>query len=251
MSREVASSSVEMTNLSFGYANKRLFRELHLSLKAGEITALCGPSGCGKSSLLKLINGLLTPASGMIQVFGQSLDQTNKEILRRQMGYAVQKIGLFPHLTAEANIRLVANTEKRPQKVQDERIDFLLDMFNLSMDLLERYPHELSGGQAQRVGLCRALMLKPKLLLLDEAFSAVDPISRFDIYREFLKLQQAENVTVVLVTHDMREARLLADTIVVMEDGCIIRKGTMDEVIKAPNHPLVARLIREHLLCEV
>lgn len=247
---DAVSACVEMSRLSFHYQQQCLFDQLNLRLEYGELMALCGPSGCGKSSLLKLINGLLTPSAGSIRVFGQALSAVDAEALRQRMGYAVQKIGLFPHLTTEENIRLVANTRKIDEQAQQQRIDFLLDMFNLSKSLLKRYPHELSGGQAQRVGLCRALMLKPKLLLLDEAFSAVDPISRFDIYREFLKLQQAEGFSVVLVTHDMREAHFLAHSIVVMEAGQIIRQGKMDQVIAQPDHPLVSRLVKEHLLCE-
>lgn len=175
---------------------------LDLTLPPLRITAVVGASGCGKSTLLQLINGLLRPDVGEVRVFGQPLDYRDLPRLRRRIGYAVQQIGLFPHLTVRDNIAILAEREQWQRSRLRARIEQLLDMMDLAPALLGRYPHEISGGQAQRVELCRAMMLEPPLLLLDEAFSAVDPITRAEVHARFQALQRAEPRTVVLVTHD-------------------------------------------------
>lgn len=250
MSLAVSGPCIQMKGVSFGYGQHPLFNRLNVTFPDQQVTAVCGPSGCGKSTLLKLVNGLLLPSEGEVSVLGNLVTHNSLDALRLKIGYAVQRIGLFPHLKVAENIAIVANATDMEQAEQHERIHFLLDMFNLPSLLLKRYPHELSGGQAQRVGLCRALMMKPRLLLLDEAFSAVDPISRFDIYREFIRLQQEEQFSVMLITHDMREARFLADHIMVMESGNILQQGKIESVIAHPSCELVTRLVKEHLLCE-
>jgi osmoprotectant transport system ATP-binding protein len=194
-------------------------RDLDLSFAAGSVTAVVGASGCGKSPLLKLCNGLLRPEAGVVRVFGEPMDYACLPQLRRRMGYAVQGTGLFPHLSARDNVDLVARLGGWSKAAIDARLAELLALMRLDGALLERYPHQLSGGQQQRIGLCRAMMLRPEVLLLDEPFAAIDPITRQDIHAEFLELHAAEPCTVLLVTHDMREAMHLAGRVVVLRDG--------------------------------
>ena len=185
----------------------------------GRMTAVIGPSGCGKSTLLKLCNGLVRPDSGRVLLSGQALDYDDLPTLRRRMGYAVQGTGLFPHLSARDNISLLARVSGWNAADIERRLGELLALSHLQTEQLDRYPHQLSGGQQQRVGLCRAMMLRPEILLLDEPFAAIDPITRGDIQQQLLELHRAEPTTAVLVTHDMREALHLADHIVVMRAG--------------------------------
>lgn len=188
----------------------------------GRVTAVIGPSGCGKSTLLKLCNGLVRPDSGAVRVFGEPLDYDKLAATRRRIGYAVQGNGLFPHLTARDNITLLASLAGWSEQAVAGRLDELLALSHLDPALLDQFPHQLSGGQQQRVGLCRAMMLRPEILLLDEPFAAIDPITRAEIHAQMLQLHAAEPATTVLVTHDMREALLLAGHIIVMGNGRIM-----------------------------
>jgi osmoprotectant transport system ATP-binding protein len=214
-------SQLELVGVSKRYDDKTVLSELSLQFPEDALTAVVGASGCGKSTLLKLCNGLVRPDSGAVFAFGEALDYSQLPALRRRMGYAVQGTGLFPHLTARENITLAAKIANWSANALSSRLDELLQLMHLEAELLDRYPHELSGGQQQRVGLSRAMMLRPEVLLLDEPFAAIDPITRFDIHRQLQELLAAEPVTVVLVTHDMREAMLLAQQIVVMDGGRI------------------------------
>jgi osmoprotectant transport system ATP-binding protein len=201
----------------------------------GVITAIIGPSGCGKSTLLKLCNGLIRPDSGQVRVFGEPIDYDTLPLLRRRLGYAVQGNVLFPHLTARENITLLATLEGWDATAISNRTDELMSLSQLATEQLDRYPHQLSGGQQQRVGLCRAMMLRPDILLLDEPFGAIDPITREDIQQQLLVLQQAEPRTSVLVTHDMREALTLAEHIVVMGNGRILHSENKNALLQ--RHP--------------
>ena len=216
----MAALSLESTSKRFG-ATVAL-QDIQLTFPEGLITAVIGPSGCGKSTLLKLCNGLIRPDSGEVRVFGQALDYQALPQLRRRLGYAVQGTGLFPHLSARQNITLLAALEGWAERDISARLDELLALSHLQREQLDRYPHQLSGGQQQRVGLCRAMMLRPEILLLDEPFAAIDPLTRADIQQQLLALHQAEPRTAVLVTHDMREALLLADHIVIMNSGRLV-----------------------------
>ncbi|MEM6604752.1 MAG: ATP-binding cassette domain-containing protein, partial [Pseudomonadota bacterium] len=178
----------------------------NLAFDPGTTTALVGESGCGKSSLLKLCNGLIEPTSGTVSAFGSPLDYSDLSRLRCKIGYAVQGNGLFPHLSARDNICLGASVAGWSRDEIATRLDELLQLLRLDSKLLDRFPHELSGGQQQRVGLGRAMMLRPEVLLLDEPFAAIDPITRFEIHEQLLQALEQEPATVVLVTHDMREA---------------------------------------------
>ncbi|RDH46656.1 ATP-binding cassette domain-containing protein [Zooshikella ganghwensis] len=240
-------AAVELRNISLSFDNQPLFKNLYFELPTEKITAIVGVSGCGKSTLLKLINGLVPPDDGEIHICGQQVSHSDQADWRRYMGYAVQQIGLFPHLNAADNVILLAQLEQWSSLSIQERLDYLADKMGLDQAILSRFPHELSGGQAQRVGLCRAMMLKPPILLLDEAFSAVDPITRMDIYQYFLRLQETEPRTVLLITHDMREAVKLSDYIAVMQQGEIVQFAPVEQVVSQPATDYVARLVKEHI----
>lgn len=214
-------SVLKLESVGKRYDGTPVLDSVSLDFAQGCITAIIGRSGCGKSTLLRICNGLVNPEAGEVQVFGQPLDYNNLPSLRRRMGYAVQRTGLFPHLSARDNITLLASLEGWDTERIEQRLNELLQLTHLENELLDKFPHQLSGGQQQRIGLCRAMMLRPEILLLDEPFAAIDPITRVDIHRQLLELHQAEPTTAVLVTHDMREALRLADHIVVMEAGRI------------------------------
>ena len=224
----VAMPVLSLNSVCKGYGDTRALDNVSLEFADNCITAVIGRSGCGKSTLLRACNGLVVPDKGTVEVFGQPLDHNELPRLRRRMGYAVQGTGLFPHLSARANITLLAALEGWEQDRIRQRLSELLTLTQLTDDQLDKYPHQLSGGQQQRVGLCRAMMLRPEILLLDEPFAAIDPITRTDIHRQLLQLHQAEPTTAVLVTHDMREAMRLADHIVVMEEGHISSRTAED-----------------------
>lgn len=222
-------SILALKSVSKAYGDTHALDNVSLDFAKNLITAIIGRSGCGKSSLLRVCNGLVIPDTGQIRVFGEPLDYDNLPPLRRRLGYAVQGTGLFPHLSARQNITLLASLEGWDSERVEQRLTELLQLTHLHYDLLDNYPHQLSGGQQQRVGLCRAMMLGPEILLLDEPFAAIDPITRMDIHRQLLELHRAEPTTAVLVTHDMREAMQLADHIVVMDKGRISSsKSTTD-----------------------
>ena len=228
---------------TFPSAEGWVLRGVDLVLPAGQTTAIVGPSGCGKTTLLQLINAFYRPDEGSVEVLGKPVPETNVPEFRRRMGYAVQGAGLFPHLTVADNVGLLARLERWERPAIVERRRELFDLVGLDTELDERYPHQLSGGQQQRVGLCRALMLKPAMLLLDEPFSAIDPITRVDLYQQFERLRDHERVSTVLVTHDMREARRLADHLVVMGAGGIVQSGAPDAVAAAPADDFVRSLL--------
>ena len=220
-----------------------IFRGIDLALPAGQTSALVGASGCGKSTLLQLVNAVYRPDEGELRVFGEPVPTADVQAFRRRIGYAVQGAGLFPHLTVADNVGLLAQLEGwTADAVQVRRRD-LFDLVGLAEELEDRYPHQLSGGQQQRAGLCRALMLKPAMLLLDEPFSAIDPITRADLYPQFEQLREHESVSTVLVTHDLREAQRLADYLVVLGDGGVVQAGSPDEVAAAPANPFVQALL--------
>lgn len=216
-----------------------------LAFPDGAITAVVGASGSGKSTLLQHINGLLRPDSGSLRVFDSPVDYARPEPLRRRIGYAVQGVGLFPHLTVFENTALLAALEGWPEQRIRHRFERLFGLVNLSPALADRYPHTLSGGQQQRVGLCRALMLEPALLLLDEPFSGADPITRREIHREFLRLCAEEPVSAALVTHDMREALDLASYLVILREGRVVQAADVETVAAAPADAYVEDLLRD------
>jgi osmoprotectant transport system ATP-binding protein len=227
-------------------AGRPVLDDVDLELPAGVTTAIVGESGSGKTTLLKLINAVVDPDQGSVEVFGAPIPE-DRVRFRRQIGYSVQGAGLFPHMTNRENVILLARLEGWQQGRIERRFRELLGEMELDGDVADRYPAELSGGQQQRVGLCRALMLAPRLLLLDEPFSAVDPITRVGIYDRFADVQRREGVSTVLVTHDMREAVRLASALVIVRGGRIEQAGGVREVLDAPANEYVAALLEGQL----
>jgi osmoprotectant transport system ATP-binding protein len=215
-------AAIQFDHASFRLNGRALVQDLVLSVKQGELLVLLGRSGSGKTTTLKLINRLLLPTSGNVRVNGRQTSEWDPIRLRRSIGYVIQDGGLFPHFTVERNIALVPRIENWPRARIEARVRELLSKVGLSEDLLARYPNQLSGGQRQRVGVARALAADPPILILDEAFGALDPITRSEMQKEFRELQQRMQKAVIFVTHDLREALLLADRIALMEEGRLI-----------------------------
>ena len=216
-----------------------LLHNLTLEVERGETLVLLGRSGSGKTTTLKLINHLLSATGGEILVDGRSLRDWDLIRLRRTIGYVIQEVGLFPHFTVERNIALVPQIEKWPLERIRHRVQELMQLVGLEPTLASRYPRELSGGQRQRVGVARALAADPPILLMDEPFGALDPITRVELQREFLALQNRLRKTVVFVTHDLREALLLGSRIALMEAGRLATVQTPDEFVHS-TEPLTA-----------
>jgi osmoprotectant transport system ATP-binding protein len=211
-----AEPAIAFEGVRKGWGPHAVLEAIDLAFAHGRITAVVGRSGCGKSTLLRLCNGLLAPDAGTVRVLGEALPAKDPVALRRRIGYAVQQAALFPHLTARENMTLVARLAGWSAAALAERLETLRVLVELPVAALDRLPHALSGGQQQRVGLCRALFLHPDILLLDEPFAAVDPLTRRDIHQRLLTLHAHEPVTTVLVTHDMAEALRLAEDIVIL-----------------------------------
>src|SRR5581483_11545223 len=233
------STAIHFQHVFFRVASgQELVRDLELQVHRGETLVLLGRSGSGKTTTLKLINRLLTPSSGEVQVQGRSTIAWDVILLRRSIGYVIQDVGLFPHFTVERNIALVPKIEKWPEERIQHRVSELLQLTGLDAKLASRYPHELSGGQRQRVGVARALAADPPILLMDEPFGALDPLTRVELQREFRALQQRLQKTVVFVTHDMREALMLGTRIALMESGRMVAMHTADDFLES-REPLV------------
>jgi len=225
------------------YGEKVIFNGLTLDIPADETTALVGESGSGKSTLLMMCNGLLAPDSGSVVVMGEDVANADLVTLRRRIGYAVQGAGLFPHLTAAENAALVARLEGWGEFEINTKLASLFDLVGLSAEHGERFPYELSGGEQQRVSLCRALMLDPPLMLLDEPFSALDPLTKTGIHDEFLRIQSLGQRSILLVTHDMSEAMKLAQYLVILKDGEVVQHGGVAEIRDAPQDEYVRQLL--------
>ena len=214
--------AIEFDDVSFAINSHRILHDLSLSVRQGETLVLLGRSGSGKTSALKLVNRLLVPTGGSVRINGRPTTEWDAIPLRRGIGYVIQDGGLFPHFTVERNIGLVPQVENWPKERIRQRVRELLNLVGLGPELAVRYPQELSGGQRQRVGVARALAADPPILLLDEAFGALDPITRSHMQQEFRTLQQHMKKAVIFVTHDLREALLVADRIALLEEGRLI-----------------------------
>lgn len=217
---------------------------LNLEIPEGAICVLVGPSGCGKTTTMRMINRLIQPTSGRIWVDGRPIDEVDPIRLRRRIGYVIQEIGLFPHMTIAQNIATVPLEEGWPRERIEARVDELLRLVGLEPgQYRDRYPSDLSGGQRQRVGVARAMAADPPVLLMDEPFGALDPINRSRIQSEFLKIQEQVSKTIVFVTHDIDEAIKMGDLIVVMRRGRIIQQGPPEEILSSPANGFVERLV--------
>lgn len=242
---------VKFQNVSKIYPNgTRAVKNLNLTIEKGEMVVFIGPSGCGKTTTLKMVNRLIEPSSGKLLVGGKDVLKENPVQLRRRIGYVIQQIGLFPHMTIAQNIGLVPKLlGVDPQEIH-KKVDELLEMGALDPEAYrDRYPKQLSGGEQQRVGVLRALAADPDVILMDEPFGALDPISREQLQDELKRLQDSLQKTIIFVTHDMEEALKLADRIVLMKDGSIVQAGTPEELIHNPANDFVSEFIGEkHLL---
>jgi osmoprotectant transport system ATP-binding protein len=222
---------------------------IDLEIKEGELVTLIGPSGCGKTTTMKMINRLAEPTSGQILVNGENIANTDPVELRRSMGYVIQQIGLFPHMRIKDNVSIVPRLKKMEKSKYEKRVDELLDLVGLDPNIYrDRFPSELSGGQQQRIGVIRALAAEPPIILMDEPFSALDPISREQLQDELVRLQEEIKKTIVFVTHDMDEALKIADRIVLMKEGEIVQIDSPEKILRRPKNDFVRDFIGENRL---
>ena len=231
-------------NVSKTYGKEAALNEVTVAFADGVTTAVVGPSGSGKSTLLQLINGLVRPSSGTVHVHGKPIDYNRLPELRRQIGYAVQGTGLFPHLTIERNITLLAHLVGWESERIRARAQELMQRVGLPWTFAARYPHELSGGQQQRVGLCRAMMLQPPLFLLDEPSAAFVPLPPGNDIQQEPVLAAIGASTIILVTHDLQEALRLAQRLMVLDRGRIAQHGPGEEIVNAPTNEFVRRFFQ-------
>lgn len=235
---------LEFKNITKVFKNKTIIRSINFTVHKGEFVVLIGPSGCGKTTTLKMINKLIPATSGNIYLDGKDISKEDVITLRRNMGYVIQQTGLFPHMTVGENIGLIPRLEKWDEsKILQRTID-LLKMIGMNPEqYIDRYPCELSGGQQQRIGVARAFATNPDIILMDEPFSALDPITRNQLQDELFNLQQELKKTIVFVTHDMDEALKLADRICIMKDGNILQFDTPENILKKPADQFVEEFI--------
>lgn len=235
---------IALRDITVSYEKDTILQQFNLTVEAGTFLTIIGSSGCGKTTALKLMNGLLEPETGSVLINGIDISQTDRDELRRNIGYVIQEIGLFPHMTIEKNISYVPNLYKvKDKNAIAARVRELADTVGLTPDMLARYPNELSGGQRQRVGIARALMNLPKIILMDEPFGAVDEITRRKLQEEILRIHERIGGTIVFVTHDIKEALKLGTRVLVMDQGNIIQDGTPEELRQHPASEFVSRLV--------
>lgn len=235
---------LEFRNVTKVFKNKTIIKNISFTVNKGEFVVLIGPSGCGKTTTLKMINKLIPLSSGNIYLEGKDISKEDTIELRRKMGYVIQQTGLFPHMTVGENIGLIPRLQKWSQDKIYKRTVELLNLVGMSPEqYIDRYPCELSGGQQQRIGVARAFSTNPEIILMDEPFSALDPITRNQLQDELFNLQQELKKTIVFVTHDMDEALKLADRICIMKDGSILQFDTPENILKNPANEFVEEFI--------
>ncbi|MBQ9990047.1 MAG: ABC transporter ATP-binding protein [Lachnospiraceae bacterium] len=227
------------------YDKEYALKELSLTVNQGECLTVIGRSGCGKTTMLKLMNGLLLPDTGKVFVEGEDIHTADLIALRRRIGYVIQNKGLFPHMTVEKNITYVPVISGKTNKAENHRLALeLLKQVGLEEEMASRYPSELSGGQQQRVGIARALAAKPSIMLMDEPFGALDEITRQSMQDELLRLKADLRLTIVFVTHDIREAMKLGDRVLVMDAGEIVQLDTPERIKSFPANDFVRGLLQ-------
>ncbi|MGG1575405.1 ABC transporter ATP-binding protein [Fictibacillus sp. NRS-1165] len=241
---------ITFKNIGKTYADGfQALKNINLEIKEGELVALIGPSGSGKTTTMKMINRLIEPSRGEILINGESISEKDPVQLRRNIGYVIQQIGLLPHMSIGDNISLVPRLKGWKKEQYENKVDELLELVGLDPETFrDRFPSELSGGQQQRVGVVRALAAEPPIILMDEPFSALDPISREQLQDELVKLQDTIKKTIVFVTHDMDEAIKIADRIAIMKDGVIVQFDTPEKILRHPKDDFVKGFIGEQRL---
>ncbi len=241
-------SLVKFENVTMSYGDHEVLRGLDLHIPEGQLVVLIGPSGCGKTTTLQLINRLIAPTGGKIYVGGKDISTVDPVALRRGIGYVIQEIGLFPHMTIRQNIEIVPKLLGWDEKRRLARAKELMKLVDMDEKYLSSYPANLSGGQQQRIGLLRALAVEPPIILMDEPFGALDPITRESLQDEIMALQKKLHKTIVFVTHDMDEAIKIADVIVLMKDGQIVQAASPEELLSEPANEFVEQFIGKHRL---
>ena len=236
---------IRFDHVSKSYGENLVLADFNLSINKGEFVTVIGSSGSGKTTMLKMINGLLTPTLGTIYVDGKDIARENQTLLRRNIGYVIQGIGLFPHMNVRKNIAYVPELLNRRDKKRTARaVERLIEVVGLEREMLERYPAELSGGQRQRIGIARALAANPEILLMDEPFGAVDEITRKMLQNEIARIHQTLGVTIVFITHYIKEALKLGTRILVMNKGKVEQDGTPEEITLSPATAFVKELVQ-------
>ncbi|MEK6259285.1 MAG: ATP-binding cassette domain-containing protein [Planctomycetota bacterium] len=239
---------LELTDVTKSFGSTTVLHPTSLSLREGTTTVLIGPSGCGKSTLLRVMIGLIQPDAGTIRFQGEEFTPANELTMRHRIGYVIQDGGLFPHLSARDNVALLARHLGQSAEQAHRRVDELAELTRLPREALSRFPAQLSGGQRQRLGIMRALMLDPPLVLLDEPMGALDPLVRYDLQNDLREIFRSLQKTVVLVTHDMGEAGFFGDEVLLLGSGRIVQRGTLDELLHAPADEFVTRFIQAQRL---
>lgn len=235
---------IKFENVSKKFGNVTVIEKLNFSIDEGELVTLIGPSGCGKTTTLKMINRLIKPSTGDILINGKSTNNYNPIKLRRQIGYVIQQTGLFPHMSVGQNIGIIPEAEKIDDKEINKRVRDLMQMVDLDYDTYaNKYPDELSGGQQQRVGIARAFANEADIILMDEPFSALDPITKAQLQDELIKIQKKTNKTIAFVTHDMNEAIKISDRICIMNKGEIVQFDTPENILRYPASDFVSDFI--------
>ncbi|MBU3112306.1 ABC transporter ATP-binding protein [Clostridium lacusfryxellense] len=231
---------IEFKNVSKSFNGRKILKDINITVQDKELVVFIGPSGCGKTTTLKMINKLITPSTGEILIDGMQLADKNTIKLRRNMGYVIQQAGLLPHLTIGDNIGLIPSIEKMPKDILAAKVIELLNLVGLDPEIYtDKYPNQLSGGEQQRVGVARALVMDPDVILMDEPFSALDPITKTQLQDEIFNIQQNVKKTIIFVTHDMDEALKLADKICIMNGGDVVQFDTPEEILKNPINDFV------------
>ena len=239
---------LELTNITKSFGSTTVLHPTSLSLKEGTTTVLIGPSGCGKSTLLRIMIGLIQPDAGTIRFQRDEFTSKNERSMRHRIGYVIRDGGLFPHLSARDNVALLARHLGQSAEQAQRRVDELANLTRLPRESLARFPAQLSSGQRQRLGIMRALMLDPPLVLLDEPMGALDPLVRYDLQNDLREIFRSLQKTVVLVTHDMGEAGFFGDEVLLLGSGRIVQRGTLDELLHSPADDFMTRFIQAQRL---